>query len=90
MECQVEKNEHFQHFLLYEFNRGSKAAEATRNICAVYEENSIAERTAQKWLVHFKQGNFEMGDNLLCNWWDMEGIFHYELPERNLTINAER
>jgi hypothetical protein len=29
MECLVEKNEHFRHLLLYEFNRGSKAAEAT-------------------------------------------------------------
>jgi hypothetical protein len=28
MECQVEKNEHFQHILFYEFNRGSKAAES--------------------------------------------------------------
>jgi hypothetical protein len=27
MECQVEKNEYFQYLLLYEFSRGSKAAE---------------------------------------------------------------
>jgi hypothetical protein len=47
MECQVEKNEHFRH-LFYEFSRGSKVAEATRNICAVYGEDSVAERTAQK------------------------------------------
>jgi hypothetical protein len=46
MECQVEKDEHF-HFLLYELTRGSKAAEAARNICAVYGEDSVAERTAQ-------------------------------------------
>jgi hypothetical protein len=59
MECQVEKNEHFQH-LLYEFNRGSKATEAARNICAVYGEDSIAERTAQKWFARFKQSNFDM------------------------------
>jgi hypothetical protein len=49
MKCQVEKNEHFRH-LLYELNRGSKAAEAARNICAVYEEDSIAERTAKNGL----------------------------------------
>jgi hypothetical protein len=58
MECQLEKNEHFGNLLLYEFNRGSKAAEAARNICAVYGEDSIAERTAQKWFALFKQGNF--------------------------------
>jgi hypothetical protein len=65
VECQVEKNEHFRHLLLYEFNRGSKAAEAARNICSVYGEDSIAERTAQKWLAHFKQGNFDMSNTPL-------------------------
>jgi hypothetical protein len=40
--------------LLYEFIRGSRAAEAARNICAVYGEVSIAEGTAQKWFAHFK------------------------------------
>jgi histone-lysine N-methyltransferase SETMAR len=27
---------------------------------------------------------------MLCIWWDMEGITHYELLERNLTVTAER
>ena len=36
MGYQVEKLEHFRHILLVEFNRGTKAAEAARNICAVY------------------------------------------------------
>jgi hypothetical protein len=27
---------------------------------------------------------------MLCIWWDMGGIFHYELLERNLTVAAER
>jgi glucan phosphorylase len=57
MKCQVEKSEHFRHLLLYEFNRGSKAAEAARNISAVYGEDSIAERISQKWFARFKQGN---------------------------------
>jgi hypothetical protein len=65
MECQVKKNEHFRHHLLYEFSRGSKDAEAARNICAIYGEDSIAERTAEKWFAHFKQGNFDMSDTLL-------------------------
>jgi hypothetical protein len=47
MECQIEKNEHFRHLLLYKFNRGDKAAEAAQNICAIYGEDSISERTAQ-------------------------------------------
>jgi hypothetical protein len=27
---------------------------------------------------------------MLCIWWDMEGIVHYELLKRNLTVTAER
>jgi histone-lysine N-methyltransferase SETMAR len=27
---------------------------------------------------------------MLCIWWDMEGIIHYELLERNLIVTAER
>jgi hypothetical protein len=68
MGCQVEKNEHFRHLLLYEFNRGSKAAEAARNICAVYGEDSIAEKTTQKWFASFKQGNFDMSDTRRSGW----------------------
>jgi hypothetical protein len=95
MECQVEKNEHFRHLLVYEFNRGSKAAEAARNICAVYGEDSIAERTAQKWFAHCKQCNFDMSDTpllarMLSIWLDIERIIHYELLERNLTVTSER
>jgi hypothetical protein len=62
LECQVEKNEHFLHPFLYEFNPGSKAVQATQNISAIYGEDSIAERTAQKWFACFKQGNFDMSD----------------------------
>jgi histone-lysine N-methyltransferase SETMAR len=27
---------------------------------------------------------------MLCIWWDMDEIIHYELLERNLTVTAER
>ncbi|KOC60012.1 Histone-lysine N-methyltransferase SETMAR [Habropoda laboriosa] len=59
MECQVEKNEHFRH-LLFAFNQGSKAAKAARDICAVYGEGAIAERTARDWYAKFKNGNFDL------------------------------
>ncbi|XP_021571064.1 uncharacterized protein LOC110596169 isoform X2 [Carlito syrichta] len=62
-ECQVEKNEHFRHILLFEFNRGVKAAEAARNICAVYGENAIGESTARKWFCRFKEGHFDLSDS---------------------------
>jgi hypothetical protein len=50
MECEVEKNEHFRHLLLYESSRGSKAAEATRTFVPSTEK-TIAERAAQKMRV---------------------------------------
>ncbi|XP_052830317.1 uncharacterized protein LOC128249815 [Octopus bimaculoides] len=54
MECQVKKNEHFRHLLLFAFNQGSKAAKASHDICAVYGEGAIAERTACDWYAKFK------------------------------------
>ena len=54
MEFQVEKLEHFRHILLFLFNRGTKATEADRNICAMYGDNAIGESTARKWFSCFK------------------------------------
>ncbi|KAK2578359.1 hypothetical protein KPH14_001400, partial [Odynerus spinipes] len=62
MECQMEKNEHFLHLLLFTFNQGFKAAKATRDICPVYGEGAIAERTARDWYAKFKNGNFDLKD----------------------------
>ena len=62
MECQVEKLEYFRHILLFEINRGAKAAEAARNICAVYGENAIGESTARKWFSRFKENRFNISD----------------------------
>jgi hypothetical protein len=64
-ECQVEKHEHFRHLLPYKFDPGSIAAEAARNIFAVYREDCIAKRRDQKWFVRFRQGNFDTCDTLL-------------------------
>ena len=62
MECQIEKNEHFQHVFLFEFNQGVKAAEVARIICAIYRENTISEKTTQRWFSCFKNGHFDMDD----------------------------
>ena len=59
MECQVE---HFRHLLLFAFNQGSKSAKAAGDICAVYGEGAIAERTARDWYAKFKNGNFDLKD----------------------------
>ncbi|KAL6429521.1 hypothetical protein ACFW04_008300 [Cataglyphis niger] len=62
MECQVEKNEHFRHLLLFAFNQSSKAAKAARDICAMYGEGAIAERTVRDWYAKFKNKNFDLED----------------------------
>ena len=58
----MEKLEHFRHILLFEFNRGAKAAGASREICAVYGDNAIGESTARKWFSCFKEDRFDISD----------------------------
>jgi hypothetical protein len=49
----------------------------------------------KEWLSPYKQAtpcarpDLHPHETVLCIWWDMEGIIHYELLERNLTISAE-
>ena len=62
MKCQVEKLECFRHTLLFEFNRGTKAAEAARNICAVYGDNAVGESMAIKRFSRFKKDRFNISD----------------------------
>ena len=53
---------HFRHVLFYEYKKGSNAASAVKNICATYGEGSLSERTCQKWLTRFREGNFNLSD----------------------------
>jgi hypothetical protein len=62
MEYQVEKNEHFRHLLLYKFNQGSQLQRLPKTFVAVYAEDPIAEKTAQKLFPCFKQNDFDMSD----------------------------
>ena len=62
MDCKVNKKSHFRHLLLFAFKRGQKASEVTKDICAVYGEEAIAERTVRDWSVRFKHGNFDLND----------------------------
>ncbi len=67
MECQVDKSEHFRHLLLFAFNQGNKAAKAARDICAVYGEYAMNERTARRW---FSRGVSFNNDVELRTWLD--------------------
>ena len=48
--------------LLYEFKLGTKAAEAARKICSAFGENTVSERTAQKWFQTFSTGDQTLED----------------------------
>ena len=40
--------------------KGAKAAEAARNISAMYENSEIGESTASKWFHRFKENRFDI------------------------------
>ena len=56
MDCQVNKKSHFPHLLLFAFNGGQKASEVTKDICAAYGKDAIAERAVRDWFSRFKRG----------------------------------
>ena len=53
----------FPNILLFEFNRGAKAAEAARNICAMYSDNAFGGSTERIWYSHFKEDHFDISDS---------------------------
>ena len=66
MEYSFDKKVHFRHLLLFLFNRDGKnaiAAKASHEICVVYGENAMPERTTQWWFSRFKNGNFTLTDD---------------------------
>ncbi|GFU43281.1 histone-lysine N-methyltransferase SETMAR [Nephila pilipes] len=61
MECHDEENELFclLHLLLIKVLKTAKTA---RDICAVYGDDAIADRTDRDWYVKFKKENFDFKD----------------------------
>jgi len=53
---------HIRHCMLYEFNRGSTAAEATRNICAAYGDRAVDDSTCYRWFAKFESGDTILTD----------------------------
>ena len=55
-----EKKQHFRHIILY-FKKGKNAPETPqKNICAVYGEGAVTDRTCQKWFAKFRAGGFSL------------------------------
>ena len=56
---------HCQHLLLFFFHQSKgkiSAFAATKKICDVYENDTITEKTCQRLLKRFKEGNFDFED----------------------------
>ena len=53
---------HIRHIIYHEYSRGTTAAQAARNINAVYGEGSITERTCRTWYDRFRSGDITLGD----------------------------
>ena len=55
---------HCRHLLLFFHQSKEKisAFAATKKICDVYGNDIITEKTCQRWLKRFKEGNFDLKD----------------------------
>src|SRR5271165_1330955 len=55
---------HFRHCLLYEFELGHTAAQAHRNLCDVFGDDTPSQRQCQNWFPKFGSGDFSLEDEL--------------------------
>lgn len=53
---------HLRHVILYEFQLGRRAAEATRNIQSALGDYAVSKNTCKRWFRKFKNGDFSLQD----------------------------
>ena len=57
-----EKEQHFQHILLYYFKKDKNATETEKKICAVYGEGAVTDWICQNWFAKSRAGDFSLDD----------------------------
>ena len=57
-----EKQQHFQHIMLYYFKKGKNPTEMQKKDCAVYGEGAVTDWTCQKWFAEFRAKDFSLDD----------------------------
>jgi len=56
------RKKHFQHIMLYYFNKDKSSTETQKKICAVYGKGAVTDQTCQKYFVKFHAGDFLLYD----------------------------
>jgi histone-lysine N-methyltransferase SETMAR len=62
MSDQIPEETHIRHCMLFEFRKGIKATEATKNICGVYGD-VLDVRKCQRWFNKFRSGDLDLSDD---------------------------
>ncbi|KAF2364894.1 HTH ArsR-type DNA-binding domain, partial [Trinorchestia longiramus] len=51
-----------RHLMLFFFRKGKNASQAIKEICALYGNDSVSERTIRKWFAKFRAGDCSLID----------------------------
>lgn len=56
------ESEKMRYILQFFFDKGTNAAQACNEICAVYGKGAVSKSAARKWFARFRAGNLDVGD----------------------------